>query len=150
MQKRWALNEGESTIAQHYALLRNYAKVILESNDGSTVKVGEDLDLSTGNGLTLMSNQHKGLIETVKDVMPYVGHHQCARHIYKEFRKKVSGVQFRGLFLAASKASYPELFKKRDNHVIAMSRCLQKDNACSLVSTASTSVSIGSRVSTIS
>ncbi|GJS22319.1 pentatricopeptide repeat-containing protein [Tanacetum coccineum] len=47
---------------------------------------GEDLNLPTGNGLTLMSDQHKGLIEAIKDVMPYDEH--------------------------PSKASYPELFKK--------------------------------------
>nr|GEV08812.1 pentatricopeptide repeat-containing protein [Tanacetum cinerariifolium] len=136
--KRWALNEGESTIAEHYALLRTYAKVILESNNGSTVKdnhifsvawavvnvenkdnwswflqlLGEDLDLSTGNGLTLMSDQHKGLIEAVKDVMPYAEHRQCARHIYEGFRKQFSGAHFRGLLWAASKASYHELFNK--------------------------------------
>nr|GEU67868.1 pentatricopeptide repeat-containing protein [Tanacetum cinerariifolium] len=72
----------------------------------------EDLDLPTGNGLTLMSDQHKGLIKAVKDVMPYADHRQCARHIYEGFRKQFSGVQFRGLFWAASKDSYPELFKK--------------------------------------
>nr|GEW45056.1 hypothetical protein [Tanacetum cinerariifolium] len=67
------------------------------SDDGVDVggAGGEDLDLPTGNGLTLMSDQHK-----------------CARHIYEGFRNQFSGVQFRGLFRAASKASYPELFKK--------------------------------------
>nr|GEW42124.1 hypothetical protein [Tanacetum cinerariifolium] len=104
---------GESTIDEHYALLRTYAKVILEFNDGSTVKLlSKDLDLSTCNGLTLMSDQHKGLIEAVKDVMPYAKHRQCARHIYKGFHKQFSGVQFRGLFCEASKASYSELFNK--------------------------------------
>nr|GEX91018.1 pentatricopeptide repeat-containing protein [Tanacetum cinerariifolium] len=47
--KGWALNVGEATI-------------------------GEGLDLPTGNGLTLMSDQHKGLVEAVKDVMPNVEH----------------------------------------------------------------------------
>ncbi|GJR08669.1 multidrug resistance-associated protein 5 [Tanacetum coccineum] len=42
----------------------------------------QDLGSSRGNGLTLMSDQHKGLIEVVKDVMPNAEHRQCARHIY--------------------------------------------------------------------
>ncbi|GKC01390.1 multidrug resistance-associated protein 5 [Tanacetum coccineum] len=38
----------------------------------------QDLGSSRGNGLTLMSDQHKGLIEVVKDVMPNAEHRQCA------------------------------------------------------------------------
>nr|GEV53090.1 pentatricopeptide repeat-containing protein [Tanacetum cinerariifolium] len=73
---------------------------------------GKDIDMPTGNSLTLMSYQHKGVLEAVKDVMPLVEHKQCARHIYEGFRKQYSGVQFRELFWAASKASYPQLFNK--------------------------------------
>ena len=54
----------------------------------------------------------QGLIEAVKDVMPLAEHRQCARHIYEGFRKQYSGEEFRLLFWAASKASYPELFNK--------------------------------------
>ena len=54
----------------------------------------------------------KGLIEAVKDVMPYAEHRQCARHIYEGFRKQFTGLEFRDLFWAASKASYPPLFNK--------------------------------------
>ncbi|GJZ96898.1 pentatricopeptide repeat-containing protein [Tanacetum coccineum] len=129
--KRWALNEGENIMLDHYGYIRSYAKAILESNDvkegwkkgcrrvialdGCFLKnpnvgeiltaivrdgnnhifpvawvvvnvenkdnwswllelLGEDLELPTGNGLTLMSDQHKGLIEAVKDVMPYAEH----------------------------------------------------------------------------
>ncbi|GJZ22389.1 pentatricopeptide repeat-containing protein [Tanacetum coccineum] len=194
--KTKALNEGDLTIQEHYALIRSYGKEILDSNDGSTVKLGvtvnpddktyfdrfyccfyalkkgfqlgcrpvialdgcflkkphvgeiltavgrdgnnhiypiawavvnvenkdnwswflellgEDIDMPTGNGLTLISDQHKGLIEAVKDVMPLAEHRQCARHIYEGFRKQYSGVEFRELFWAASKASYPQLFNK--------------------------------------
>ncbi|GJR80733.1 multidrug resistance-associated protein 5 [Tanacetum coccineum] len=65
-----------------------------------------------GNGLTLMSDQHKGLIEVVKDVMPNAEHRQCARHIYENFRKQYPGLEYRQLFWATSKASYPYLFNK--------------------------------------
>ncbi|GJQ96160.1 pentatricopeptide repeat-containing protein [Tanacetum coccineum] len=68
--------------------------------------LGDDLDMPTGNGLTLMLNQHKGLLEAVKEVMPHAEHRQCARHIYKGFRKQYSGVEFRCLSWAASKATF--------------------------------------------
>ncbi|GJW78134.1 pentatricopeptide repeat-containing protein [Tanacetum coccineum] len=67
--------------------------------------LGADIDMPTGNGLTLISDQHKGLIEAVKDVMPLAEHRQCARHIYEGFRKQYSGVEFRELFWVALKAS---------------------------------------------
>ncbi|GKB52447.1 multidrug resistance-associated protein 5, partial [Tanacetum coccineum] len=72
----------------------------------------EDLGCNRGNGLTLMSDQHKGLIEAVKDVMPNVEHMQCARHIYENFRKNYSGLEFKNFNWATSKASYPQLFNK--------------------------------------
>ncbi|GJU00304.1 multidrug resistance-associated protein 5 [Tanacetum coccineum] len=51
----------------------------------------EDLDCNRENGLTLMSDQHKGLIEVVKDGMPNAEHKQCARHNYENFRKQYFG-----------------------------------------------------------
>ncbi|GKB38138.1 pentatricopeptide repeat-containing protein, partial [Tanacetum coccineum] len=38
--KTKALNEGEITTEEHYAMIRSYGKEILDSNDGSTVKLG--------------------------------------------------------------------------------------------------------------
>ncbi|GKD24107.1 hypothetical protein Tco_1225810, partial [Tanacetum coccineum] len=53
-----------------------------------------------------------GLMEAVKDAMPNAEHRQCARHIYDNFRKQYPGLEFRQLFWAASKASYPWFFNK--------------------------------------
>ncbi|GKC18498.1 pentatricopeptide repeat-containing protein, partial [Tanacetum coccineum] len=72
----------------------------------------DDLDIQNGHGLALMSDQHKGLIEALKEVMPLAEHRQCARHIYEEFQKSYTRVEFRGLFWAASKASYPQMFNR--------------------------------------
>ncbi|KAJ9543477.1 hypothetical protein OSB04_023184 [Centaurea solstitialis] len=71
----------------------------------------EDIGLTDGFGITIMSDQHKGLVEAVKDVFPLVEHRQCARHIYANFKKKFTGIQFRALFWAASKAGTPEEFQ---------------------------------------
>ncbi|GKC86580.1 hypothetical protein Tco_1147229 [Tanacetum coccineum] len=77
-----------------------------------TELLADHLELLNGNGVTLMFDQHKGLIEAVKEVMSFTEHRQCARHIYEGFRKQFGGVEFRGLFWVASKASYPQLFNK--------------------------------------
>nr|GEU58618.1 transposon protein, putative, Mutator sub-class [Tanacetum cinerariifolium] len=104
---------GEITTEEHYAMIRSYGKEILDSNDGSTIKLcvtvnpddktylivvnvenkdnwswflellGEYIDMPIGNGLTLISYQNKRLIEPMKDVMPLAEHRQCARHIYE-------------------------------------------------------------------
>ncbi|GKC64938.1 hypothetical protein Tco_1097536 [Tanacetum coccineum] len=84
-------DEGEYAIEDHYGMVRSYAMALLESNVGSTVK---------------------GLNEALKEVMPLVEHRQCARHIYEGFQKSCMGVELRGLFWAASKASYPNMFNK--------------------------------------
>lgn len=51
-------------------------------------------------------------MEAVKDVLPNAEHRQCARHIYENFRKSFSGVEYRNMFWRASKASYPLLFQR--------------------------------------
>ena len=38
--KNWAIYEGDNTMADHYGYIRSYAKAILDTNDGSTVRVG--------------------------------------------------------------------------------------------------------------
>ncbi|GKE20944.1 hypothetical protein Tco_1432456, partial [Tanacetum coccineum] len=53
-----------------------------------------------------------GIIEAAKDVMPLSEHRQCARHIYANFEKKFTGVQFRSLFRQAAKATYLAKFEK--------------------------------------
>nr|GEX67173.1 hypothetical protein [Tanacetum cinerariifolium] len=116
--------------------IRSYGKAVLDFNPGSTVKLrvtvnpdgktyfdrfyvcfarledGWKASCWKGNELTLMSDQHKGLIEAVKDVMPNAEHRQCSRHIYENFRKQYHGLEYRQLFWEASKASHPQLFNK--------------------------------------
>ncbi|GKE02803.1 transposase, MuDR, plant [Tanacetum coccineum] len=53
-----------------------------------------------------------GIIEAAKQVMPLAEHRQCARHIYANFRKKYTRVQYRNLFWKAAKATYPTRFNK--------------------------------------
>ncbi|GJZ67345.1 pentatricopeptide repeat-containing protein [Tanacetum coccineum] len=48
----------------------------------------DDLEVPNGNGLTLIFDQHKGLIKAVKEIMPLAEHRQCARQIYEGFKKQ--------------------------------------------------------------
>nr|KAJ0190407.1 hypothetical protein LSAT_V11C800391310 [Lactuca sativa] len=60
----------------------------------------EDLGMGVGHGLTLISDQHKGLLETMKERVPAAEHRQCARHICANFMKRFKGQMFRKLFWA--------------------------------------------------
>ncbi|CAI9293687.1 unnamed protein product [Lactuca saligna] len=51
-----------------------------------------DLGLDCGRGLVVISDQHKDLLQAVTELLPYVEHKQCARHIYANFRKKYTGI----------------------------------------------------------
>ncbi|CAI9285045.1 unnamed protein product [Lactuca saligna] len=71
----------------------------------------DDLHLNLGNGFSLMSDQHKGLIEAVKELLPYVEHRQCARHICQNLQKRFTGAIYHTLFWRASKATTEHAFK---------------------------------------
>ncbi|CAI9303910.1 unnamed protein product [Lactuca saligna] len=95
----------------------------------------DDLHLNLGNGFSLMSDQHKvsilhsnafmlildylnltfllihGLIEAVKELLPYVEHKQCARHIFQNLQKRFTGAIYHTLFWRASKATTEHAFK---------------------------------------
>ncbi|GJT81092.1 multidrug resistance-associated protein 5 [Tanacetum coccineum] len=111
--KKYALTEYEKSIGEHYSMLKSYGKAILDSNPGSTVKLGVIVNPdgetyfdspNQGEILTAIGrdgNNHiypvawaVGLIEAVKDVMSNVEHKQCARHIYENFRKQYPGLEF--------------------------------------------------------
>ncbi|CAI9287909.1 unnamed protein product [Lactuca saligna] len=65
----------------------------------------------------------KGLLEAVKVVLPHVEHKQCARHVYANFRKVFSGIEFKNMFWTVAKSTIEADFKlnmekiKEVNHV---------------------------------
>ncbi|KAJ9547292.1 hypothetical protein OSB04_019835 [Centaurea solstitialis] len=92
----------------NHIFLVAWAVVNVENKDNWTwfiTLVGEDLEVETCEGLTLISDQHKGLVQVIKDVMPNAEHRQCARHIYENFRKLFSGMEFINLFLESKLAN---------------------------------------------
>ncbi|XP_076915741.1 uncharacterized protein LOC143575165 [Bidens hawaiensis] len=71
----------------------------------------DDIEMEDGLGLTLISDQHKGIIEAIKDVFPSAEHKQCTRHIYAIFIKKFRGLQSKNLFWAAAKSTSKQWFE---------------------------------------
>ena len=53
----------------------------------------------------------QGLLEAVKEVMPYAEHRQCARHICANFYKRFSGEIYKTLFWQAAKSTTDQEFK---------------------------------------
>ncbi|GJZ45871.1 hypothetical protein Tco_0593467 [Tanacetum coccineum] len=48
----------------------------------------DDLEIVACKGLTIISDQDKGIIKAAEDIMPLAEHRQYARHIYANFKKK--------------------------------------------------------------
>ncbi|CAI9298295.1 unnamed protein product [Lactuca saligna] len=71
----------------------------------------DDLGLNLGYGYNVISDQHKGLIEVVKELLPYVEHRQCAKHISQNLRKRYSGAQYESILWKACKATTEVDFK---------------------------------------
>ncbi|XP_023753138.1 uncharacterized protein LOC111901502 [Lactuca sativa] len=87
----------------------SWAIVCVENKDNwkwFIENLAEDLQCrNEGSGLVVISDQHKGLVEAVKEVFPTVEHRRSARHIYANVRKKFSGAKFENLFWRESKAT---------------------------------------------
>ncbi|XP_023761650.2 uncharacterized protein LOC111910090 [Lactuca sativa] len=71
----------------------------------------DDLGLNLGYGYSVISDQHKVLIKAVKELLPYVEHRQCAKHISQNLRKMYSGAQYESIFWKACKVTIEVDFK---------------------------------------
>lgn len=64
-----------------------------------------DLDLGSGDGWAVITDQQKGLMEAVHELLPFVEHKNCARHIYNNWKKDFKGGELRKAFWAVVYAS---------------------------------------------
>nr|GEX41898.1 hypothetical protein [Tanacetum cinerariifolium] len=55
--KKFSLNEGETTTEDHYAMIRSYGKAILDSIDGSTIKLGNIFEVRNGSEASRVDEQ---------------------------------------------------------------------------------------------
>ncbi|CAI9261002.1 unnamed protein product [Lactuca saligna] len=92
----------------------------------------DDIGMGNGHGLTLISDQHKGLLEAVKERVPAAEHRQCARHICANFMKKFKGQQFSTLFWRAAASTTQAKFEQHMNEIkkiepLAYDHLMEKD-----------------------
>ncbi|XP_010525342.1 PREDICTED: uncharacterized protein LOC104803158 [Tarenaya hassleriana] len=72
----------------------------------------DDLNLGVGQGFTMVSDQQKGLIQAMKNILPYAEHRICAKHIYENWKKKHKGSENRISFWKTAKAYNQVVFDK--------------------------------------
>ncbi|GKD23290.1 hypothetical protein Tco_1224993 [Tanacetum coccineum] len=61
----------------------------------------------------LTTFEQQGLIEAVKELLPYAEHRLCARHIYANFKKKWNGLHYKSLFWGAAASILVVHFKHK-------------------------------------
>ncbi|KAH0732761.1 hypothetical protein KY289_003949 [Solanum tuberosum] len=85
------------------------------------------LDLADGEGVTFMSDMHKGLLDAVSQVFPKAHHRWCARHIEANWSKAWKGVQMRKLLWWSAWCTYEEEFHDQLKVMGAVSKQAAKD-----------------------
>ncbi|CAI9268098.1 unnamed protein product [Lactuca saligna] len=122
----------DGKLTDHYAKVWDYGHELMRSNPGSIIQISitviveienkpnwqwflellhDDLELQGCLDLCAISDQHEGLLEAVKVVLPHVEHIQCARHVYVNFRKVFSGIEFKNMFWTVAKSTVEGEFK---------------------------------------
>ncbi|XP_060200838.1 uncharacterized protein LOC132629119 [Lycium barbarum] len=70
----------------------------------------EDLNLGDGTGYTVISDMHKGLLATIKELLPEVEQRQCARYILANWSKDWGGLEMRLIFWKCARSTFEEKF----------------------------------------
>ncbi|XP_022642195.1 uncharacterized protein LOC111242577 [Vigna radiata var. radiata] len=61
---------------------------------------------------TWMSDQQKGLVQAVQDLLPRAEQRFCLRHLYSNFRKRFSGQILKNLLWRAATSTYPQAWER--------------------------------------
>ncbi|XP_058776171.1 uncharacterized protein LOC131650482 [Vicia villosa] len=61
---------------------------------------------------TFISDQQKGLLPAIEELLPGVDQRFCVRHLYSNFRKRFPGKQLKELMWRAAKATYPQAWER--------------------------------------
>ncbi|CAN1184742.1 hypothetical protein LINPERHAP2_LOCUS37152 [Linum perenne] len=67
--------------------------------------IQEELNLGDGTGWSIISDQQKGLVDSLRDVLPLAEHRKCARHVAANWKIKHKASASRTAFWAAVYAS---------------------------------------------
>ncbi|XP_074378168.1 uncharacterized protein LOC141719692 [Apium graveolens] len=88
------------------------AYAIVESENTSSWRwfldlLRDDLDLGNGNGYTIISDQHKGLENAMREFLPEAEHRLCVRHLFANFKKRFGTGLLKRQFWIIATATYP-------------------------------------------
>nr|GEY19826.1 hypothetical protein CTI12_AA098400 [Tanacetum cinerariifolium] len=109
--KQLALFDHGGGLIEHYAKLYQYRQAILDSTPGSTCTMDVVEYDNGGELLTAMGRDaNKQMYLIAWAVLPEAEHRECTRHIYANFKKKYSGLQYRRLFWAAASCTLEQQF----------------------------------------
>lgn len=73
----------------------------------------KDLELGDGEGVTILSDKHKGILSAVAQLLPKVEHMLCSRHFYGNLRKHFNDAELRSLFWAIAKSYDVKKYEQR-------------------------------------
>ncbi|XP_074362761.1 uncharacterized protein LOC141703046 [Apium graveolens] len=82
----------------------------------------DDLELRNDQEFTIISDQQKGLINAMKELLSRAEHRLCTRHLYNNFKKKFPQGTVKHYFWTAACASYPALFHKAMKLLLRISK----------------------------
>ncbi|XP_052726016.1 uncharacterized protein LOC128194445 [Vigna angularis] len=92
-----------------------YVVVEVENKETWTWFLEWLIDDLGGGGLcsrcTFVSDQQKGLLPAIQQLLPGVDQRFCVRHIYANFRKKFSGINLRQLLWKAAATTHPQAWE---------------------------------------
>ncbi|WOL20552.1 hypothetical protein Cni_G29357 [Canna indica] len=87
----------------------------------------DDLSIDQEYGLTVISDQQKGLEYAIKQRIPAAEHRNCARHVYANWKKKHGGLALKSLFWRAVKCKVESDFQRVLNELQATSPKAHED-----------------------
>ncbi|GJR12129.1 calcium/proton exchanger [Tanacetum coccineum] len=97
-QSAWKSPQSTSSLHEVFASLHKVLAILdsnprftcrLDDEETSSALLHDDLNLQQGNGLTVISDSHKGLLDVVSDRIPNAKYRKCIRHVFENLKKKL-------------------------------------------------------------
>lgn len=80
-----------------------------------------------GKGWTLITDQQKGLVPAIAELLPNSEHRMCARHVFSNWHKVFKGGNLRMLFWQIAKSSTMEEMNKNFERLKAIDKAAYED-----------------------
>ncbi|XP_024010589.1 uncharacterized protein LOC112086020 [Eutrema salsugineum] len=72
--------------------------------------IKKDLDPEDGEELTIISDKHRGILNTVHEELPNAEYRMCSRHILENWKKTYTDIELERLFWRIGRSYTPEVF----------------------------------------